>query len=328
MPKYKVSYELDYVHQVAFAVDAPDPAQAKCVVERGVELGTIWDDGEQHQLVEDIFDEVDSGRAFELKVEQATEELAPSPVVLAERRRTAALKFLCRVAELKVWGEPDPDNDGRPFEPIDGLEDSHGCLMELIADARELLAPDSRATPALNDAATADSGQPETSATSYVDSQGVASNMTFSESLELVHALATLQQMDKGDADVGDDNLRSQIEWQGAALDMLEDLVTNHHEEIDARYPRPTGAGAWPATSWRAERSMDPAVPSNAIKICLDLATTGVLDAREAGRNVYLAEQVDRQYCALDLCRDFMGMYGSRLDGELRTIHVAPDPSP
>lgn len=44
--------------------------------------------------------------------------------------------FVRRVAGLKVWGEPDPDNNGEPFRPQDGEEDSHICLMDLIEEAR------------------------------------------------------------------------------------------------------------------------------------------------------------------------------------------------
>lgn len=49
----------------------------------------------------------------------------------------AAAAFVERVAGLKKWDEPD--ENGEPFEPSDGLEDSHSCLMDLIDNARSLV---------------------------------------------------------------------------------------------------------------------------------------------------------------------------------------------
>lgn len=51
---------------------------------------------------------------------------------------TAADTFVERVAALKKWGEPD--EDGEPFEPSDGVDDSHSCLMDLIDEARGIAA--------------------------------------------------------------------------------------------------------------------------------------------------------------------------------------------
>ena len=51
---------------------------------------------------------------------------------------TAADTFVERVAALKKWDEPD--EDGEPFEPSDGLDDSHSCLMDLIDEARVIAA--------------------------------------------------------------------------------------------------------------------------------------------------------------------------------------------
>ena len=51
---------------------------------------------------------------------------------------TAADAFVERVAALKKWDEPD--EDGEPFEPSDGLDDSHSCLMDLIDEARGIAA--------------------------------------------------------------------------------------------------------------------------------------------------------------------------------------------
>lgn len=62
----------------------------------------------------------------------------------SEQRIARSLEFVAKVANYKKWGEPDEDNDGEPFEPSDGLDDSHSCLMDLIDEAREIMAPDQR----------------------------------------------------------------------------------------------------------------------------------------------------------------------------------------
>jgi hypothetical protein len=48
------------------------------------------------------------------------------------------LAFVEKVSCLKKWGEMD--DEGQPFEPSDGVDDSHSCLMDLIDEARGLLA--------------------------------------------------------------------------------------------------------------------------------------------------------------------------------------------
>ncbi len=47
-----------------------------------------------------------------------------------------ALAFVRKVAALMKWGEPDEEGD--PFEPDDGVDDSHTCLMDLIDEARAI----------------------------------------------------------------------------------------------------------------------------------------------------------------------------------------------
>lgn len=49
------------------------------------------------------------------------------------------LAFAQRISLLKKWGEPN--ENGEPFEPSDGVDDSHSCLMDLIDEARDLLEP-------------------------------------------------------------------------------------------------------------------------------------------------------------------------------------------
>lgn len=49
-----------------------------------------------------------------------------------------AQSFAKQLAGLRLWGEPDPENGGEPFEPCGGMDDSHLCLMGLIGQARTL----------------------------------------------------------------------------------------------------------------------------------------------------------------------------------------------
>ena len=58
-----------------------------------------------------------------------------------------ALAFVEKVASLKKWGEPDPGNDDEPFEPSDGLDDSHDYLMGLIDMARDIRGQGSGRSP-------------------------------------------------------------------------------------------------------------------------------------------------------------------------------------
>lgn len=53
---------------------------------------------------------------------------------MAENVVEQSRAFVKRIASLKKWGEPD--ENGNSFEPSDGLDDSHSCLMDLIDEAR------------------------------------------------------------------------------------------------------------------------------------------------------------------------------------------------
>lgn len=54
-----------------------------------------------------------------------------------ENRQEKALAVLEKIAAFKKWGEPN--DDGEPFEPSDGVDDSHVCLMDLIDEARAIV---------------------------------------------------------------------------------------------------------------------------------------------------------------------------------------------
>lgn len=60
---------------------------------------------------------------------------------------------------------------------------------------------------------------------------------TYSRALEIVHALATMNTVDEQDIlDVNGDMYAMKAQ-QDQALDMLSDLIDNHHEELDDRFP-------------------------------------------------------------------------------------------
>lgn len=58
-------------------------------------------------------------------------------IIGGKTRQEKAIAVLEKIATLKKWGEAD--ENGEPFEPSDGADDSHECLMDLIDEAREIL---------------------------------------------------------------------------------------------------------------------------------------------------------------------------------------------
>lgn len=48
-----------------------------------------------------------------------------------------AIAFVNSIAMMKKWGESD--EEGNPFSPSGGLDDSHECLMDIIEDARRIV---------------------------------------------------------------------------------------------------------------------------------------------------------------------------------------------
>lgn len=64
---------------------------------------------------------------------------------MAENVVEQSRAFVKRIASLKKWGEPD--ENGKPFEPSDGLDDSHSCLMDLIDEARVISTHASKDVP-------------------------------------------------------------------------------------------------------------------------------------------------------------------------------------
>jgi len=148
----------------------------------------------------------------------------------------------------------------------------------------------------------------------YLDSRGVEmGRMTFAEALEVIHGLAEGNQL--RDEQVGREQALIEIrDWQQSAIDTLHDLVVNHADTLDA-LPYPNQAGQWPDGVLEASRDMDPTLPANAVRICLDLAVQGALDPSAAERYPLIADIVDRQYQAIDVTGDLLGMHAGALEG-------------
>ena len=157
---------------------------------------------------------------------------------------------------------------------------------------------------------------------SYTDSRGAEMEaMSFSEALEVVHNLAVGNQLtDRHTA--GDNDLDEVRQWQQIALDTVEDLLVNHHGNVD-ELAAPVAAGDWPDDVLKASRDMDATLPLNAIKIVMDLGWQNALGPEEAGRDVDLADEIDRQQQAFDVTRDLVGMHSAAL-GSIVVIDTSP----
>jgi len=143
----------------------------------------------------------------------------------------------------------------------------------------------------------------------YTDSRGAEMPfMSFSDALEIIHELAEGNQIDENDIAFGDAGLVDQRGWQQDALNTLGDFIANYHEDIDD-LPFSNVARQWPDEVLQSEREMNPNDITNAIRICLDMAVQGMPDPKEAERNPELAEEMDRQYQAVDVVGDFVGMH-------------------
>lgn len=131
--------------------------------------------------------------------------------------------------------------------------------------------------------------------------------MNYSEALETIHGMASSNRITDADIENGDAGLASQREWQAEALETLEDLVTNHAEEIDDRYAAPANLAPGETA---ADRSLSPSDPVSAIRICLDMAE-GLPDPDEA------------QSLALATASDFVARHGQALASDITTIRMA-----
>lgn len=156
----------------------------------------------------------------------------------------------------------------------------------------------------------------------YTDSRGAEMPyMSFSTALEIIHELASGNQIDGNDIDFGDDGLVEQHRWQQTAIDTLGDFIANQHEDIDD-LPFSDVARQWPDELLQADRAMDPNDITNAIRICLDMAVQAIPDPKVAERDPMVADELDRQFQAVDVVGDFVGMHREWL-GNFVSIDVS-----
>lgn len=136
MAIYEVSYELNYTHRLTVAVDACTPAKARALMQDGLGEDTLLDK-QTFRLIEDIYEEADAGRTMKFSVKQVKDWPIPTLSARALHRDKAAVAFVRQVALLTKHG--DLGQDGLPFIPPDGTDDSHEALMRLVDVARTIL---------------------------------------------------------------------------------------------------------------------------------------------------------------------------------------------
>lgn len=152
----------------------------------------------------------------------------------------------------------------------------------------------------------------------YIDSRGVSMEpMTFGEALEAVHELASDNQPQHND-DPGNEELTSKLAWQQTALTTMEDLVVNHYERIDEAFKLPVACGSWREADVGCRRDLDPALPVDALRICLELGETGIPDHRDLDPED--ADRIDRANQACDLVRDLIGLHGRELASRITVV--------
>lgn len=153
--------------------------------------------------------------------------------------------------------------------------------------------------------------------------------MTPSEALDIVHELACLNQLDQLEPS-GDALLAAQGRWQRAALDRLGGLLFEHGEAIDAHLVLPSLALCAPVADWLClpERDMDPQVPSNAVRICLELAQDSALEVAECGSEPILIAGRQRQQRAFAIVRAFLSLHAETFDAALTAVEKAQSGGP
>jgi hypothetical protein len=152
----------------------------------------------------------------------------------------------------------------------------------------------------------------------YIDARGAEMEpMSFSKALEIVHDLARQHQPARND-DPANEVLTGVLKWQAAALATLEDLVVNHHENIDEAFRPPVASGQWPEASVGCHRGLDPDEPVEAVRICLELGETGIPEP--TSRDPEEADAIDAANQACDLVRDLVGAHGGELASRLTVL--------
>lgn len=128
---------------------------------------------------------------------------------------------------------------------------------------------------------------------------------TFSQALEAVHAMASETRVDANDVAFGDAGLAAQGERERDALGMFEDLVVNHSEEIDDRFPLDGSEKGVDVP----EGERDLSRPSGYLAAVLEMAASHP----SAGTD-------GRRALALGTC--FLDRHGAALDAGMKTIPI------
>lgn len=154
-----------------------------------------------------------------------------------------------------------------------------------------------------------------------------AAAMTVSDALDTVHELACLNQLE--DVEIaGDVALAALSSWQRDALDTLGSLLFEHAESIDTSLALPSLAVCAPVPDaiCRPERDMDSAVPSNAVRICLELGQDAALEAAECGCDPELLAGRGRQQRAFAITRAFLSLHAEAFDAAFPASPASADP--
>lgn len=144
--------------------------------------------------------------------------------------------------------------------------------------------------------------------------------MSYSDALEIVHDLA--QQVVDG---LPDDHPRAAEIFD--AVNQVEDLVTNHHEEIDERYQAP-GRVHFETLPPEDETWSD---LRRALAMVVTMAEENILRDDQVEGDEHLARERERQIQAVSVATDFVGLVGPVLEREMTTLDISPlfdDPTP
>lgn len=142
----------------------------------------------------------------------------------------------------------------------------------------------------------------------YINSDGMRLGpMTFPDAVRSVYVMATGSAGGLAKTS-GDDLMAQQLE---SAIETLEHVFD--HAGVTADFgPRPVVAQEWPHTMVGCERSLDPAMPSEALRICIAAAQELKLEMAGSAERSQLAQ-------AISVAQDLVALYARKLN-ELRPL--------
>ncbi len=146
---------------------------------------------------------------------------------------------------------------------------------------------------------------------------------TYSEALEIVHELATQNQIDGNDVAFGDAGLEDEAERQSTALTTVEEFATNHTDGIDD-LPLPASLAAWPVEAFQADPGDDQTQVLPALKTVLDMARHNTLDPDAPTTEADdLVDEAKRQTHAVAMVEDMVARHGVEI-AKVVSIDVGP----